>query len=127
MQKIQALAQFNQHNAGHCIKRKRAGERNTWLSAHAPDHPGDDPTGHDRCNAINTTLIRNELERNPAKHLRRAWNPLCIGFSTLVVPSNAPSQRTTRILTTNAKACRIDPIGSLAWTRPSSFYSVLCA
>ena len=80
--------------------------------AHAPDHPGDDPTGHDRCNAINTTLIRNELERNPAKHLRRAWNPLCIGFSTLVVPSNAPIQQTTRIPTTNAKACRVSPINS---------------
>ena len=50
---------------------------------------------------------------SPSTRLNKAWSPLCGGFSeTWLEPGNAPSQRTTKILTTNTKACRIDPIGS---------------
>ena len=72
-----------------------------------------DRPGHDRRYAIDPTLIRNELGWQPRHTFEEGlestvrWFLNNLGWCRAML-----RQQTTKILTTNAKACRIDPISS---------------
>ena len=74
--------------------------------------PVSDRPGHDRRYAIDPTLIRMSRGGSPATFEQGLESTVRWFLDNLGLQSTAPSQQTTKILTTNAKAYHISPISS---------------